>query len=264
MLKLGVNKVSNSDYHADQTYLSSSNLKLLLKDPAQFYDEKILGNRKSSTGSHFDEGSLTHSLILEPEQVATEYAFYHGMRKQGTDYENFALANRGKTVISRAQKIRVDNYIDAYNKRPAALNLIQGGEPEHTVCQNISDVPVKVRCDYINIEKGYIVDVKTTSFPADVDSFRLTIDQWGYDLSCALYTAVVSQFYGKPFDFYFLVIDKKLLTCEVYKASQKTLNKGLAQVSQALSLYKKCKESGIWLKEQAPTIVSKDYEIQEV
>ena len=35
--------LSNDNYHAEEKHLSSSNLKMLLKDPSKFYKEKILG-----------------------------------------------------------------------------------------------------------------------------------------------------------------------------------------------------------------------------
>ena len=264
MLKLGINNVSNSEYHADKEYLSSSNLKTLLKDPQQFYDEKILGLKKSSVGSHFDEGSLTHSYILEPAAVAREYAFFSGLRKQGAEYEKFKEANPDKMIISRPQALRVENYVKAYNRNPVAQELINsGGEPEHTMCTLLSEVPVKARADWINIERGYIADVKTTGMPADVDSFRLTISNWSYDLSAALYAAVASEIYGKPFEFYFIVVEKNNLVCDVYKASKATMDKGLKQVAAALKLYKQCKETGIWKLDQ-PEKVDNKYEIIEV
>ena len=38
--------LSNKKYHEEQKHLSSSNLKLLLKDSQKFYKEKILGERE--------------------------------------------------------------------------------------------------------------------------------------------------------------------------------------------------------------------------
>jgi hypothetical protein len=268
MLKIGINHCSNTEYHADKEFLSSSNLKMLLKDRERFYREKILGERTALTGDHLDEGSLTHALILEPEVVSKEFAFYGGLRKSGEAYQLFKAANAGKLVISRPQQLRAESYFAAYKKNKAALALTKIGAPEHTICQNLSDVPVKVRCDWINVEEGYIADVKTTAFPADIDSFRNTINQWGYDLSAALYSTVAEQYYGKPFDFYFIVIDKKNLVCEVYKASQATLNKGKQQVVEALKIYKECKKTGNWTNIQKETKLElpeeAEYEIQDI
>lgn len=257
-LQLGLNKIGNTEYHADNEYLSSSNLKMLLKDPSQFHKEKILGQKEEKKeSSSFVEGSLTHSLILEPHLVQSEYAFFEGMRKQGKDFEDFVAANPGKPIISKAQQIRCKEYKKAYDKNRIAVGLVQGGEAEQTICQELSGVPIKVRCDYINVSAGYIADVKTSSMPVDVDSVRMTINQWGYGLSAALYAQVASQYYSKPFDFYFLFISKSELVCSVYKASEATINRGLAEVAKAISVYKNCKSSGVWaldVQERAPIL----------
>ncbi len=257
MLELGINHVTNTEYHADQKYLSSSNYKTLLKDPETFYKEKILGQKEARVESNsFTEGSLTHSLILEPDQVQHEYAFFEGMRKAGADYERFLAANTDRTVISRPQRIRSENNKAAFLKNPQAVELLSGGFPEQTICVDLNGIPTKIRCDYINVEKGYIADVKTTSYPADVDTFRMTISQWSYDLSAALYAHVAEQYYGKKFDFYFVVIQKSDLVCEVYKASQATIDRGMLQIAKAATIYKQCLQTGIWKLDQPAPHVS--------
>lgn len=247
MLQLGLNDCTNAEYHADQKFLSSSNLKLLLKDPEQFYKEKILGDRtEQKKSASFDEGSLTHSLILEPHMVEAEYAFYPGLRKQGADFEAFAASAGSKTIISRTQQIRCESYRNAFSKNSIAVELLKNGASEQTICASLSDIPIKVRCDYINVEKGFIADIKTSAFPVDVDSAKLTVQKWSYGLSAALYTAIAAQHYGKPFDFYFVFIGKTEIVCEVYKASELTLNNGLIDVMKALKIYKQCLKSGKW------------------
>lgn len=249
-LQNGLNKCSNADYHADQTYLSSSNFKLLLESPEQFYKEKILGERVSKQSNSFDEGSLTHSMMLEPHLVNKEFAFYPGLRKAGTDFELFKEANAGKPIISKAQKIRVEQWVAAIKKNKIAMSMLSGGEPEQTICVDMDSIPVKIRCDYILPEQGIIVDIKTSAYPVDVDTFRLTVKQWHYDLSAALYAHAAELHFGRPFDFYFVVVGKSEIVCEVYKASKTTLNLGRAQISKAARIYKQCLSSGVWKLDQ--------------
>lgn len=248
MLKPGINHCSNTEYHADNQFLSSSNLKTLLKDPEQFYREKILGikpERKESDS--FTEGSLTHSMILEPHLVNQEYAFYPGLRKAGAEFEAFkASVPQGMPIIARPMLIRVEAFKNAYLQSKVAQQLLKGGVAEQTLCVELSGVPIKVRCDYINPEAGMIIDVKTSRLPVDVDTFKETIRTWEYDLSAALYCAAAEEFYGKPFSFYFICISKTDLVCEVYKASKETLEKGRLKVASALGVYKKCLKTGIW------------------
>ncbi len=266
MLKLGINRVSNAEYHADNEYLSSSNLKTLLKDPQQFYQEKILGNREpQEEKSSFTEGSLTHSMILEPHLVNSEFAFFDGLRKQGADYERFVSENPGKLIISKAQKIRVDTYVAAYKRNKLAVSMIKGGFSEQTVCVDVGGVPIKIRADYINVDQGYVADVKTSAMPVDVDSARLTARKWAYDLSAALYVAAVEQHYQRPFDFYLIMIGKQEGVCYVYRMSKATLEQGTMQVVKALSIYRECKKTGIWSSNNQPEkIKGADLDLSDV
>jgi hypothetical protein len=262
----GIHKtISNEKYHAEKEHLSSSNLKMLLKDTKQFYKDKILGEGEPLKGAFLDEGNYAHSLILEPHMVDEEYSFFEGNRKAGKDWKAFEAEHKdsGKIILSAPQKLRVENWVKAYNKRPEAVDLVKGANSELSLFSEMLGVPLKVRADIINVEKGFIADVKTTASDPDVDTFRFTVEQYGYDLSAALYVDMFSRKYEKPFDFYFIVLGKRTLTCEVYKASDLTLGKGRRKVMNAIKIYKGCLESGKWdsIKEVKPIT---DYEILEV
>lgn len=267
-LKIGLNECTNEEYHGDTRFISSSGLKLLLKDPGEFYEQYILGNRKEykqSTLNAFDEGSYAHTLILEPSMVDAEYAFFDGWRKAGKEWEQFKLENSGKTLISKPQKVRVEKWVEAYKQRASALELVKGGQAEATVAAEFAGMKLKARADYINIEKGYIADVKTTSGETDVDSFKLTIDKFSYQLSAALYCELFSQFYGKDFDFYFIVLGKRDNSCEVFKTSKETMEEGRAMVMKAISNYKKCIKDNCWQSPEKYAIIDNEgYEVLEV
>jgi len=256
---------TNAAYHADKTCLSSTGLKLLLADPARFYEENVLGKRVEEESNKFDEGSFTHSLILEPEKVATDYAIFTGMRKQGAAWEDFKAANVGKKLLSAPQVNRCEALLRAYQALPAALEIMNYTLSEHTMMSTIVDIPVKARADAINVEGRYIVDVKTTAMPSDIECFKATVEQYSYQLSAALYAKIASDTYGHPFDFYWLVLSKADNGCEIYKASAATMSQGNALVAAALALYKKCTASGKWTNEKPlSTFERLKYEIQEV
>lgn len=268
-LKKGINKCTNEEYHGDKGYLSSSSYKLLLKDPSKFEEEFIKGNRSpvsSSTQNNFDEGTYAHSLILEPETVDDEFAFFDGWRKAGKEWQLFKEENSDKIILSKPQKVRVERWVAAYHARDKKIKLVSGGFPEHTIAGDFLGIPTKVRADYINIDKGYIVDVKTTSYSTDIDAFSYTIDNFSYDLSAALYCNLFEQYYGKDFDFYFYVLGKKDSSCEIFRASDETLGRGMTQLHKAADVYKKCKESGVWTKPSKYVSISEDedYEILDI
>lgn len=238
--------VSNLDYHANRSHLSSSNLKMLLTSPEQFKHEWIDGNKESEgPKDHFTEGSFVHSLILEPEKIAIEYAIYPGMRKAGALWEAFKAEHAQKTLISAAQVFRCEKLYDAYKSNKLATEVLKGALPEHSMISSWLDVPVKCRFDGI-VPKSHIVDVKTTSQPTDTDLFRHTVQQFRYDLSAALYAQIAYNTYGVLHDYYWVVLSKADQQCAVYKASSATLAEGAALCVQALVTYKKCLASGEW------------------
>lgn len=263
-LKPGINECSNEEYHGDKSYLSSSNLKLLLKDLEKFKKEVIEGQRENKQVNAFDEGNYAHSLILEPDNLE-DYAFFPEFRKAGKVWEAFKTQHSDKIILSKPQKHRVEQWVEAYRKRPEAVSLVSGGHAEYSLAGKFLDVPIKVRADYINIDEGYIADVKTTSYSTDADTFKYVVNNLRYDLSAALYCKLFEQFYGKKFDFYFIVLGKRDILCEVYKASEETLEKGELLAIDALNIYKNCLKSGNWKnKKQKTPIGSADYEILEI
>jgi len=156
--------------------------------------------------------------------------------------------------------------IEAFKKNDAARNLISNGFAEQTICGQLNGVPIKVRFDWINVEAGYIADIKTTGYPSDRDSFKLTIDGLMYNLSAAFYCAMAEQYYGKKFDFYFVVLSKKDRTCDVFKTSEETMQTGMNFVNKALIKYKKAKETNCWTELVDPARILKDseYVIEEI
>lgn len=256
---------TNAGYHADRTHLSSSMLKLLLTDRQRFYEKWILNMEQDESKPAFEEGTVTHSLILEPEKVASEYAFYEGLRRAGKHYEDFVAANPGKRIILASTRLKAEKHKAALERRPEAQSLFQNGKSEENLFGNILGVPVKARADYINVDDGIIVDLKTSALPSDADIFKSTVGDYMYDLSAALYCKIAEQVHGKPFTFYWVVISKLDGECHVYKMSPKTLQKGTELVTSALIRYKACKESGDWLTDAKKLIYTNStYEVKEI
>lgn len=266
-LVLGINSdLTNREYHADKSYLSSTQLKKILDNPKQFNDERLgLVEPKLWNKTALEDGTLTHSMILEPETLESEFVFWNGWTKRGKEYEAIVEANPEKLVISLPQKTRVEGYVKAFNRRKAAVQLLTGGQAELSFTAIIDDVPLKVRCDYINIDAGYIADVKTTSYPVEIAVFKNTVNQLKYHLSGALYCMVAEKVFNKSFDFYFVAISKKELVCEVYKLSDQLKTEGSILVLQALETYKLCMKTGNWeSKKPKIPVTDSDYEILEV
>jgi PDDEXK-like domain of unknown function (DUF3799) len=255
-LQLGINKCTNLEYHGDKTFLSSSGLKKLLKSPAEFNEERI-NPKEQAENPAFTEGSLLHSLVLEPNLVASEYSIFPGLRKQGKEFEAFKEENKGRVIVSKPQYSRCLAYKRAFDSNEVATGLLNGCESEYSICAEISGVGVKVRFDGINLNDSYGLDLKTSSFPVDRESFKMTMNQYGYGLSAALYSWVAELHFGRPFDFYMIPIAKQELDCQVFRMSQETVMRGRSDIVKALDIYKKCCDTGVW-----PESVTMDKKLQ--
>jgi len=262
--------MSNAEYHGDLTHLSSSNLKLLLKGPEgiqQFYEERILKKpreEKRNTDA-FDTGSYVHSVLLEPETVETDYAIFPDWVKRGKAWDAFKEDNKGKIILSKPQKKKIDAMIPYYLNNKTAVDLLKGVEPEVSLFTTIDDVNIKVRADALHEEKGFIVDIKTSGFVIDQEEFKATMDKFSYKLSAALYLKAFEESLGKGLDFYFIVLGKVNLGCEVYKLSHKSRQEGMEEVRKAIKIYKNCLETGDWTGEtETRKLERENYEILEV
>lgn len=274
----GLNDCTNEQYHADRKYLSSSVLKTVLESLDKYHNDYILGLKAptaSSTQSNFDVGTLVHSMILEPHTVATDFNYYTGFRKAGKEFDAYmaALNNPKLPIISVNQRKVADDMFEAFLHNRTAVELIKDGLSELTICGTLHGVPIKVRMDRINVEKGYIVDVKTTGYGSDKESFIATCENFKYPLSGALYTAMVEQYYGKKFDFYYLVLSKRDKTCDLYKTSTQTMALGRQKVKQACEKYLTAKATNMWKEVADSSIInstdtsndsSKPYTIEEI
>lgn len=113
-------------------------------------------------------GRAVHTAVLEPDRFALEYAVYEGARRAGKEYEAFAAANAGRTIL------RVDEYErclairDAVRTDKDARRLLRRGQPEVVLrwIDPATRLQCKARLDWLY--RGELTDLKTT---ADVDGF---------------------------------------------------------------------------------------------
>jgi len=270
-LILGVNEnVPNKEYHADRTYLSSSVLKVILEDLAEYKRQYIDGGARTAPSNQaaLDEGSYAHSMILEPHLLDKDYAIFPGPIKKGKEWDAFKEnVSPHVTIISAPQKARLNSLLKAYEVRAEAVELMQGTKVEHTLCVELDGVRIKVRADAI--KPGTIIDIKTTGYPGSADQFKQTVQQLNYQLSGALYSMAYEQHFGQPFDFYFIVLSKRDYNCEIYKLGKDSMAQGRSMVKEALRKYKKALDSGLWI-EHTEEVENKEetgvgkYEIVEV
>jgi hypothetical protein len=57
----------------ESLHLSPSAIKLMLESPRTYYKHYVLNEKDKKTGKHFDEGSLVHCMVLEPENLKDKF-----------------------------------------------------------------------------------------------------------------------------------------------------------------------------------------------
>jgi hypothetical protein len=263
-LKTGFNnKCSNEEYHGDREYKSSSALKMILKDPRQFYKNYVLNEPQNFNSDALSIGSYSHTRILEPHLVEEEYAVFTGARRSGPLWKEFKEANEGKTLITASQKKLVDSMIDTYKEAKVVLgnhgnekevmisSFFEEGEAEETLCGEINGYKVKTRFDYRKEfdDFGSINDLKTTgSSMSNREEVEEICEYWGYDVSAALYVDLVSQQTKKQHDFYFIFISKKTCETKIFKASEEMLERGRVKYLKAIEILKVAEKTGVYFE----------------
>lgn len=243
-MKIGYNDIPGDLYHEDREFISSSGLKLLLKDPRTFYKKYVKQEKDDGPrADHFGFGSYVHTLVLEPHLVDVEYGIYEGV-KRGKKWEAWQDENPGKIAITPSQKQQAFYMVQEFNKNHWAKELCIDGEAEKTLCLEMNGVKVKVRADYL--QGNRIVDLKTTAYGCSLEEVQAATLKWDYDLSAALYVDAYSQFTGNQHDFYFIYLSKQYNSCEVWKASEQLLENGRKKYKEAIETLKSNRETGRW------------------
>lgn len=278
-LKLGLNpECSNEEYHGDREYISSSGLKLMFKNPREYYNQYVLHDMTNAPkGGSLDLGSYIHSRILEPHKTEEEFAVFEGFQRRGEKWDIFLADNLEKTIISKTQKIKADEVMENYNVATVLIDhpekgteevtvksFFEGGAAEETFTAIIDDVKVKVRTDYRKEWNtfGSINDVKTTGEEyLTIENIEKICVKWSYDISTALYIDVLEQVTGKPHDFFFLFISTITGKSEMVKASKQMIENGRRKYKEAIRRLKIARESGVYFKNEIPEIKTPEYDV---
>jgi exodeoxyribonuclease VIII len=258
--------ISNTQYHADNEWMSSSQLKVALQGAFHF-KYFVLDKQGSYTASKSkDFGSATHKLTLEPEDFFNEYAVLSetlDMRRTADKarYETFAQQNPGKIVLTRDQFAEIEKCRDSVYQHPDAKALLElGGKAEVSCYAEIDHqlptgevVPFKVRVRPDLLGPTAILDLKTSKNPAKDSFCRDAFGPWGYhyDLSAALYQKVIAKLTGEILPFIFLVVknDQPYETA-VYKMSDESMAMGNKKLSRAMDVILMAKKEDKWVYQE--------------
>lgn len=228
--------MSNEDYHSDRHYFSSSQLKQALVSPAHFKYYTLERNSKHESTPAMELGTLIHMILLEPHLFDSTYVIHTGdTNKDGSIPKASARILEGKypglTPISKKWYDMACLARQNIEKYPAANELIYSKDAEYepsyfTQCPE-TGLRLRVRPDMIDLNKGVIVDVKTTYAATKHDFIKDAKYSYHYDLSAWTYLYVIYLLTGQQCEFYFVTIGKEgFVPVAVYKSSLTFLEAG--------------------------------------
>lgn len=246
----------NEIYHSDNGFISSSALKLLLEDPIRYKAKYIDKTIKPDQKDAFDVGNAYHTKLLEPHKFAKEYGKFDGMKK-GKKWEEFKKANEGMTILGNKGWLEYENLVKSTKMHPDHKRLLEG-KSEVSFYTTLEDIKVKVRFDKLNLDKGFGMDLKSTTglLLGSKGTYKIkqSIAGLDYDLSAALYLDAANKILkiladkkGVEFvpikDWYWIFASKDYASCKICKASDAMLQNGRKKYKLAIELLKKYQSS---------------------
>lgn len=255
---------SNEAYHADLSAISHSGLDHVIKDPKDFYQQKILKLYDREESAAMSLGTRLHSALLSPGGYASDVVIIpsdvlskNGSRA-GAKYKEFAAANEGKQLVKADEPLA--HMIEAGRNDPMIRALLEtDGDYEQTIYWHDDefDVERKARIDFLHLDRETIVDLKTTSKGMSPKEITATIEYWGYYRQAAYYQDAVFEKYGvMPKFVYIFFSTERPYNVAVHDLHQDYFDNGREENARGLKKYAECKRTGLWLPDSHGKIIT--------
>jgi len=256
--------MTNEEYHADRSRISKSGLDKIAKSPAHYYAQYLDPNAKPDEKTDaLILGSAVHSAILEPDDFKGRYATINDTKiineiggakpRSTTKYKEWYAEQL--SIVGNKEIISLSDYNycllirDKVRSHPTASVLLASGYAEQTFLfdEPISGAPAKIRMDWLNLQNGVIVDIKTTE-DASPRGFARSVEKYRYHVQDAFYSDGLYQAEGIQIDgFVFIAVEKQQPhNIGVYVLPAGGTQKGRELYQDNCVTYAECLQSGIW------------------
>ena len=251
-----VSGMPNSAYHSHPEGISSTGLKSVLRSPAHF---KFQAAKEPSRAMTI--GTAIHTALLEPERFASDYVLLREVKdRRASEYKQAVKTHGTEVVLTSGEADNVIGMQEAVLSNELMRSRLTGEgwrELSLFVRDPDTDVLVRVRYDLL-LTDGTIVDVKKTQ-DARPDPFSRAIDNYGYDLSAALYVDAFKWATGEEAQFEFAAVEEAMPHGhKLYRPCDTTLGEGRRKYREALASFAQCELYGVWpsLPCDEPEIIS--------
>lgn len=249
--------IPSDQYHADAlsdtpTLSASIAHTLVSRSPAhaKAAHPRLNPDFQREDKTHFDIGSVVHSLLLEGKENV-HVIFQDDYRKKiAQEDRDFARAH-GRIPLLAHQRDEVYAMVDAINRgldrHKADPRPFTDGAAEVTITWDEDGVACRARLDWLRSDMGNLDDCKTAS-NANPDRWtRSSIYDHGYDVRCAFHLRGVEKTLNGSPEWRWIVIEKSppYELCVVSPGSD-VLALANAKVDRAIRLWRECMETGEW------------------
>ena len=251
LTNLSERKISEREYRSHPA-LSRSELWQLNDSPEKF---RYAQTHKTEPTDAMLFGSLVHKMVLEPDDLFTEYALAPDSDRRTkagkADWDEFLAEAGDRIVVTNRQLAPALRMVDAITHSALAQRLLNG---PHEIPFFWSDpdtgLDLKCRVDGLIELDGRIaiIDYKT-AVSAQTERFSQEAIRYGYHFQAAFYASGVAQDLGLDYDpdFLFIVQEKREpYSINVIRASSDFFLAGLDKMRELIGLYCECDETGIW------------------
>jgi len=262
--------MTNEEYHSDTSRISKSGLDLIDRSPAHYYSKYLDPNRVKAAKEKkwATEGTLAHTLILEPETFNSKYKVLPanapkyptsqqiGAKNPSADtqkaiqfYRDLELQHPGVEIISPEMYSEACRMRDSVLKHPTAGNLFSRGKAEQTILfdDKETSAPCKCRPDWLT-DYQFVVDLKTSE-DASADAFGRSAANYRYHVQAPFYIDGINANFGhsRVEFFAFVVVEKSPpYAVAVYVVSPQDMNFGREIYMRNLRTYMMSRESNSW------------------
>jgi hypothetical protein len=251
---------TNAEYHADFSAVSNSMKEAFIESPALYRGMYVTRTipRKPPTPAMV-LGSVTHTLLLEPERFDLEYtvAPESCRERRGKAWEMTVESAEcdGTTPILSSyfqDGLRMAEEVKAH---PTAWKLLSSphGVAERSIRWKdpITGLLLKCRPDLLinDAHRPDVIDinVKTAADPTP-EGFAKAVANFGYHRQEAFYGDGIEQAIGKPCHSIFVVVgNSEPYDAFVYQLAVADLTLGREQNAKALARLSECHETGRWI-----------------
>jgi len=246
-----MNISENEQYHLDTTHVSKSGLDLIRKAPAKYWERYLNPNAPPRERNEaFVLGSAFHSIILEPDKFKDEFVIHPPFFGEGSQKKKQQLIemNPGKELISIEMYNEINRMHDSVMNHPIASKLFSKGFAEKVFkwIDPHTNVKCKIKPDFYNIERNFIVDLKSTD-DASQSAFERSSFKYRYYVQSPFYNDGMVQNGIKPDAFIFVAVEKKPpYLVNVFFAPKNSMEFGRETYIEDLETYANCKNTGIW------------------